>query len=442
MTRGGEALQLGDEYAAFSGREQGSGDGDLPGTYDEYGELILDVEDAGPRDRTAEAQRYLEDTMVKARQLVASSSQVEGEDLFPTRNPAVDQLLAGGVGRGEMVEAVGWRSSGRFSLVLSLLAAATQVGESAALIDLGDHLDPEAAQRAGIDLERLLWMRPENIKQALGCAEMVIGTGFSLVVLDLGTPPLPGGRGAEAAWLRLQRACIANRCALFVSAPYRASGTAAHAVLELHRGTGGWLGARSSSRQDATPSSSQRRSRLRALDRTRRRARAQRAAPSPELLGGLLGAAELAKMRLARLKQAALQRRAQQTGSARPSLGTAAETSAQTEGHKRSTARGSSSRVVPLERREPSRTTVADVALQLAVRFTLRADSGSVAELAAPLRTRSSGSRGKVNVPSESSGTAASPAPSVASVAPVASVTSHPDASNPKRGHEESRRAG
>jgi hypothetical protein len=125
--------------------------------------------------------------------------------------------------------------------VLSTLAAATRRGEAAALVDLGDHLDPEAATRAGVVVERLLWLRPQHTKLALGGAELLLAAGFPLVVLDLGQPPVPGGRGVEASWLRLQRAAQTHNGALLVSAPYRASGTAAHAVLEIERGRGGWL---------------------------------------------------------------------------------------------------------------------------------------------------------------------------------------------------------
>src|SRR5512143_1726070 len=49
----------------------------------------------------------------------------------------------GGLPRGTLVEVVGRRSSGRFALALAALAAATQAGESAALVDLGDQLDPQ-----------------------------------------------------------------------------------------------------------------------------------------------------------------------------------------------------------------------------------------------------------------------------------------------------------
>jgi hypothetical protein len=156
--------------------------------------------------------------------------------------PTLDELLAGGLPRGKLVEMIGARSSGRFSAVLAALAAATAAGEAAALVDLGDGLDPQAAATLGVDLDRLLWLRPANLKQALAGAEILLGGGFPLVILDLGNPPVRGGRGVEAGWLRLARAAQAHGAALLVASPYRVSGTAAAAVLRAARGRPRWHG--------------------------------------------------------------------------------------------------------------------------------------------------------------------------------------------------------
>lgn len=159
-----------------------------------------------------------------------------------TAVPALDRLLEGGLPRGQLVELVGSRTSGRFSTLLSALAAATSTGEAAALVDLGDSLSPASAAALGMDLERLLWLRPESIEDALAAAELAVGAGFPLVALDLGNPPLPGGRGAESFWLRLARAARDHGSALLVGSPYRVSGTAAAAVLKAERGHAAWQG--------------------------------------------------------------------------------------------------------------------------------------------------------------------------------------------------------
>ncbi len=206
---------------------------DIP---DEVPEIPANVGSRAPLGPRALPQD-LRDRMQSARQLLGKAER----ELMPTGLPVLDRLLDGGLPRGELVEVVGGRSSGRFSLVLEVLAATTRAGEAAALIDLGDHLDPARAEAAGADLSRLLWVRPRTVEQALAATEMLLGAGFPLAVVDLGLPPLRGGRGIEAAWLRLTRAAAARGAALLVSAPYRASGTAAAAVVELDRGNARWL---------------------------------------------------------------------------------------------------------------------------------------------------------------------------------------------------------
>lgn len=177
-----------------------------------------------------------------ARELGRELRETAGEGAFPTAVPAIDRLLEGGLPRGQLVELVGSRTSGRFSALLAVLGGATSVGEAAALVDLGDGLDPGAALGAGVHLERLLWARPARLKEALTATEMLIDGGFPLVVLDLGNPPVRGGRGVEAAWLRLARAARAHDSALLVGAPYRVSGTAASVVLKTGRSHPAWRG--------------------------------------------------------------------------------------------------------------------------------------------------------------------------------------------------------
>ena len=164
------------------------------------------------------------------------------ERCFPTTVEAFDRLLNGGLVRGELVELTGLRSNGRFSLVLTALATATSVGESVALVDLGDHFDPQEAKTLGLDLERLLWLRPRHLKEALAAAEVLISGGFPLVALDIGVPPIPGGRGSQSSWQRLVKSARDHHSALLVSTPYRSSGPAASVVIEARRAAVTWRG--------------------------------------------------------------------------------------------------------------------------------------------------------------------------------------------------------
>lgn len=173
---------------------------------------------------------------------LARAEEAAGEDLLPTAVEPLDRLLRGGLQRGSLVELVGWRSSGRLSAVLAVLAAVTGAGEAAALIDLGDGLDPRTAFSAGVDLERLLWLRPRHMKDALRSAEMLLASGFPFLALELGQPPVAGGRSRTGAWLRLARAAEARQAALLVSTPYRVSGAAAATILQARRRRVCWLG--------------------------------------------------------------------------------------------------------------------------------------------------------------------------------------------------------
>ncbi len=160
---------------------------------------------------------------------------------LPTGLDPLDRLLGGGLARGKLTELVGRRSSGRFSVVLAALASATSAGEAAALVDRGNHLDPQAAREAGVELERLLWARPRRVKEALAAAEMLLSTGFPLVVVDLGMLPLSGA-APDAAWVRLARAAEVERAALVLATPYRLSGFAAGAVVRMDEARPSWSG--------------------------------------------------------------------------------------------------------------------------------------------------------------------------------------------------------
>jgi recA bacterial DNA recombination protein len=162
--------------------------------------------------------------------------------MIPTTLDAVDTLLGGGLQRGKLVELVSRRASGRFSIVLSALAAATTMGEAAALIDLGDHFDPQLGEESGIDLRRLLWVRPRTVKEAVMSAEMITATGFQLVVVDVGLHPLRGRRAPEAAWVRLARTAESHGAAMLVSSPYPLTGTACEAVLHGTIARARWIG--------------------------------------------------------------------------------------------------------------------------------------------------------------------------------------------------------
>src|SRR5580698_8232226 len=72
---------------------------------------------------------------------------------------AAINALTGGWPRGCLTEICGPASSGRTTILLAALAAATRRGEFCVLVDASDALDPRSAADAGVDLDRLLWVR-------------------------------------------------------------------------------------------------------------------------------------------------------------------------------------------------------------------------------------------------------------------------------------------
>jgi hypothetical protein len=75
---------------------------------------------------------------------------------------AVD-ALAGGLPCGTLTEIFGPPSSGRTSLLCSTLAELTQKGHACALVDVSDSFDPLSAEKAGIELRQLLWVRCNGV---------------------------------------------------------------------------------------------------------------------------------------------------------------------------------------------------------------------------------------------------------------------------------------
>jgi hypothetical protein len=152
---------------------------------------------------------------------------------FPTGLARLDQLLGGGFPRGRVSEVVGPGCCGRTSLALTLLARTTAQGELAALVDRADAFDAISAASAGVDLERVLWVRPPGVPEALRSVEHVLQAGgFPLVLLDLcaeGMPP----RIPAAVWPRLRKASAATGSALVLLGRRRLAGSFADLALEL-----------------------------------------------------------------------------------------------------------------------------------------------------------------------------------------------------------------
>ena len=173
-------------------------------------------------------------------ELIRALARQRREEILPTTIEPLDALLGGGLARGKMTEIAGRGT--RFSIVIATLAAATSIGEAAALIDAGDSFDPQLADAAGVDLQRLLWARPRTMKQMVTAAEMIGATGFQLVIIDTGTHRPPGRRVPDAAWVRLARVAESHGATILISAPYALTGTTSEAMVLTYAPHARWLG--------------------------------------------------------------------------------------------------------------------------------------------------------------------------------------------------------
>lgn len=128
-----------------------------------------------------------------------------GQSKISTGISRLDEVI-GGIPFGAITELVGAPSSGRTTLMLSTLAAATSRNHLCALVDTSDALDIASAVTAGIALPSLLWVRCAwDVDRSLKVTELLLRSGiFGLVVLDLGDVPNIK-RIDTSVWLRFRR---------------------------------------------------------------------------------------------------------------------------------------------------------------------------------------------------------------------------------------------
>jgi recombination protein RecA len=94
-------------------------------------------------------------------------------------------LGIGGFPRGRVIEIYGPESSGKTTLTLSVIAQMQKLGGTAAFIDAEHALDPQYAQKLGVNVQELLISQPDNGEQALEIADMLVrSASVDVVVID------------------------------------------------------------------------------------------------------------------------------------------------------------------------------------------------------------------------------------------------------------------
>ena len=94
-------------------------------------------------------------------------------------------LGIGGLPKGRIVEIYGPESSGKTTLTLQVIAEAQKAGGTAAFIDAEHALDPQYADKLGVQVDDLIVSQPDTGEQALEVAEMLVRSGaVDVLVVD------------------------------------------------------------------------------------------------------------------------------------------------------------------------------------------------------------------------------------------------------------------
>ncbi len=227
------------------------------------------------RNSTARRDYLLQSTINNKKLPPASITPASQLQLRPTPEmassgiPAID-ALTGGLPRGCLTEICGPASSGRTTLLLAALAATTRRGEFCVVVDASDVLDPHSAAAAGVELDRLLWIRcsdddprknsspqrprdtetnplkdqiqfkgknplEHRLEQVLRATDLLLESGgFGLIILDLGDlPPQSARRIPLTTWFRFRRA-VENKPTILLAIEQQAiAGSCSSLLLQL-----------------------------------------------------------------------------------------------------------------------------------------------------------------------------------------------------------------
>jgi recombination protein RecA len=164
-------------------------------------------------------------------------------ETIPTGIAALDQQI-GGIPQGGLTQicASPETSSGKTTLLLSLLAQVTNREHFCALVDAGDCFDPRSAAAAGVCLSRLLWVRCRTghrlkpIEQAFKAADILTQNGgFEVIAVDLGNvDERLVSKIPLTTWFRFSRVVEKTPAALVFLTPVAVARSCA--ALTLHLG--------------------------------------------------------------------------------------------------------------------------------------------------------------------------------------------------------------
>ncbi len=94
-------------------------------------------------------------------------------------------LGIGGLPKGRVVEIYGPESSGKTTLTLQVIAEAQKKGGTCAFVDAEHALDPDYAEKLGVNVDDLIVSQPDTGEQALEVTDMLVRSGaIDVLVVD------------------------------------------------------------------------------------------------------------------------------------------------------------------------------------------------------------------------------------------------------------------
>ena len=134
----------------------------------------------------SEAISQIEKQFGKGTVMKMGDREIEDIPSVSTGSIGLDIALGiGGLPKGRVVEIFGPESSGKTTLTLQAIAECQKAGGTAAFIDAEHALDPNYAEKLGVNVDELLLSQPDTGEQALEVTDMLVKSGsVDLIVVD------------------------------------------------------------------------------------------------------------------------------------------------------------------------------------------------------------------------------------------------------------------
>jgi len=117
---------------------------------------------------------------------LGSNNVLNDIEAISTGSLGLDIALGiGGLPKGRIVEIYGPESSGKTTLTLQVIAECQKLGGTAAFVDAEHALDPNYAEKLGVDVDNLLVSQPDTGEQALEITDTLVRSGaVDVIVID------------------------------------------------------------------------------------------------------------------------------------------------------------------------------------------------------------------------------------------------------------------